>query len=78
MVVVGLLLPLLQLARVIAAAMRISPRMGFMLFLFRFKAVMHYERLGRAKRFTGAAVERRVVATKQPLGLENYQSVSSP
>jgi hypothetical protein len=36
---------------------------------------MHYERLGRAKRFTGAAVERRVVATKQPLGLENYQSV---
>ena len=39
---------------------------------------MHYERLGRAKRFTGAAVGRRVVATKQPLGLENYQSVSSP
>ena len=39
---------------------------------------MHYERLGRAKRFTGAAVERRVVATKQPLGLENYQWVSSP
>jgi hypothetical protein len=36
---------------------------------------MHYERLGRAKRFTGAAVERRVVATKQSLGVGSYQSV---